>query len=119
MGPMIPLIRYPFDTLMVRVGSGYGTGPPISVRMRYRPVLAVMKSCSPARPPQAQFAGTSGVLIRPRKLPSGEYTQTPPGPVVHTLPALSVLRPSVVPCSGALGFAKRRSLLSDPDSATL
>src|SRR4051812_19986953 len=69
--------------------------------------------------PQPQFAGTSGILIRPNSRPRGSKTQMPPGPVVYTLPCESTFIPSGTPSLvGSIVWAKTLPLLSEPSSST-
>ena len=69
--------------------------------------------------PQPQFAGSSGGLMVPRCLPSGEKTKTALGPVAHKLPRTSIFRPSGRPPSSCAVVSKKtRPLLTDPAAAT-
>ena len=55
------------------------------------------KSVFRSGPPNARFAGTSGVWMMPSREPSGANTQVPPGPVQKTRPSTSTFMPSGTP----------------------
>src|SRR4029077_14587132 len=61
--------------------GGYGLTPATFNRIRYNPMRAVKYSVLPSESPKARFAGISGAFMVPRRLPSGDMIQTPPGPV--------------------------------------
>src|SRR5262245_40739882 len=65
--------------------------------------------------PQPQFAGTSGILIRPNNRPRLLKTQIPPGPVVYPLPWESTFIPSGTPSlAGSIACAKTSPSSSEP-----
>ena len=73
-------------------------------------------ACAGRRRPSRGCRATSGVAITPSRSPSGESTQTPPGPVTQTLPSSSHSMPSTLPAARHAGADPLARATRPPES---
>ena len=104
-------------------GAVYQPIPLVVVRTLPMRWLTHTNKVWPSAPPKHKLAVRSPVRKRPKRVPSGAMTQTPPGPVAKRLPWESHFRPSTPPPFAgvsfqSLGFTKTLPSPVEPSSLT-